>query len=168
VSGVKQLIAGIKGSKPGSGPPKPDGHLSKQESYALDAEYRRQRNQSLQLKNHREQMLLAERRGQLIEKKLVQTQAAFLLVGMRRAALALPQALCDRLANIADPLEAKAVLDEAVRGLLTEVADLPNRIDAEAWAKFLAEQTADNGAPAESEERPARAKTVRRRAPLTG
>jgi hypothetical protein len=160
---MKQLIAGIKGSKPGSGAPKPDGHLSKAESHALDAEYRRQRNQSLQLKNHREQMLLAERRCQLIEKRLVQTQAAFLLVGMRRAALALPQALCDRLANIADPLETKAVLDEAVRGLLSEVADLPTRIDAAAWGRFLAEHIDDNGAPPKSEEKPAKARTSRRR-----
>jgi hypothetical protein len=82
---------------------------------------------------------------------------------MGRAALALPQALCDRLANIADPLETKAVLDEAVRGLLSEVADLPTRIDAAAWGRFLAEHIDDNGAPPKSEEKPAKARTPRRR-----
>jgi hypothetical protein len=39
-------------------------------------EYRVQRNQALQLKNHREQMLLAKARGELIERKLVEFQAA--------------------------------------------------------------------------------------------
>jgi hypothetical protein len=82
---------------------------------------------------------------------------------MRRAALALPQALCDRLANIAGPLETKAVLDEAVRGLLSEVQELPTRIDAAEWAKFLAEHIDDNSAPPESAERPAKAKASRRR-----
>ena len=163
MSGVKQLIAGIKGSKPGSGPPKPDGHLSKAESHALDAEYPRQRNLALQLKNHREQMLLAERRGQLIEKKLVQTQAAFLLVGMRQRALTLPQAYCDRLAASGDPLEVKSVLDQAMRELLSEMQELPTRIDAAEWDRFLAEQTTDDGSPSESKEKPAKAKTPRRR-----
>jgi hypothetical protein len=32
-------------------------------------------------------MLLAKARGELVEKRLVQTQAAFLLVGMRRAVI---------------------------------------------------------------------------------
>ena len=148
---------------PGRGPPKPDGHLSKAESHALDAEDRRQRNLALQLKNHREQMLLGERRGQLIEKKLVQTQAAFLLVGMRQRALTLPQAYCDRLAASGDPLEVKSVLDQAMRELLSEMQELPTRIDAAEWDRFLAEQTTDDGSPSGSKEKPAKAKTPRRR-----
>jgi hypothetical protein len=160
---MKQPIAGIAGLKPRAAAPKPDGKLSKQEAHMLDAEYRRARNETLKLKNSREVMLQAKACGELIERKLVQTQAAFLLVAMRRAALALPQALCDRLAGIADPLEAKAVLDGAVRGLLNEVADLPNCVDPAAWARFLAEQTADNGAAAVAEERPAQGKPPRRR-----
>lgn len=144
---MKQLIAGIKGSKPGSGPPKSDGHLSKEESYALDREYREQRNETLKLKNSRERMLQARARGELVEKRLVELQAGFLLVAMRRAALALPQALCDRLATVSAPLEVKAILDEAMRGLLTELQDLPNRIDAAEWERFLAEQDTTDKTP---------------------
>jgi hypothetical protein len=108
-------------------------------------------------------MLLAERRGQLIEKKLVQTQAAFLLVGMRQRALTLPQAYCDRLAASGDPLEVKSVLDQAMRELLSEMQELPTRIDAAEWDRFLAEQTTDDGSPSGSKEKPAKAKTPRRR-----
>jgi hypothetical protein len=125
---VKQPISGIQGSKPGAGPPKPDGKLSREESRALDKEYRMQRNQTLALKNMQAQMLLAKARGELIEKRLAQLQASFLLVAMRRAALVLPQALCGRLAAVADPDAVRAILDEAVRGFLGEVQDLPNRI----------------------------------------
>jgi hypothetical protein len=159
---MKQPIAGIPGVKPRVPGPKPDGKLSREESRALDKEYRMQRNQTLALKNMQAQMLLAKARGELIEKRLVQLQASFLLTAMRRQALALPQAYCDRLAAAGDPLEVKAILDDAMRGLLTEVADLPNRIDAAAWERFLAEQTADNGAAAGAEGKPAKAKTPRR------
>jgi hypothetical protein len=155
---VKQPIAGIAGLKPRGPKPEGDGRLSKQESRALDRDYRIQRNETLRLKNFREQMLLAKARGELIEKKLAQTQAAFLLVGMRQRTLAIPQALCDRLAAAGDPLEVKTILDEAMRGLLTEMQDLPNRIDAAEWERFLAD-----GAPSESEERPAKGQTPRRR-----
>ena len=41
---MKQAIAGIAGLKPRASKPEGDGKLSKQESHALDAEYRRQRN----------------------------------------------------------------------------------------------------------------------------
>ena len=45
--------------------PKPEGNgkLSRAESHALDREYRIQRNQALQLRNHREQMELGKARA---------------------------------------------------------------------------------------------------------
>jgi hypothetical protein len=46
---------------------------------------------------------------------------------------------CDRLAATGDPLEVKAILNEAMLGLLAELQELPNRIDPAEWAKFLAE-----------------------------
>ena len=107
---MKQPISGIEGSKPGAGPPKPDGKVSKAESHALDREYRIQRNQTLALKNNRERMLPAMARGELVEKRLVELQASFLLIAMRRRALTLPQAYCDRLAVADDPLEVRAIL----------------------------------------------------------
>jgi hypothetical protein len=83
---VKQPIAGIACLKPRAPKPEGNGKLSKEESHALDAEYRRQRNLALQLKNRREQMLSAKARGELNEKRLVQLQASFLLTAMRRTA----------------------------------------------------------------------------------
>ena len=80
---MKQPIPGIAGLKPRAPKPEGNGKLSKEESRALDREYRVQRNQALQLRNHREQMLQARARGELIEKRLVELQASFLLVAMR-------------------------------------------------------------------------------------
>ena len=75
-------------------------------------------------------MLLAKARGELVEKRLVELQASFLLLAMSRQALALPQALCDRLAAVNGPLEVKAILNEAMLGLLAEMQELPNRIES--------------------------------------
>jgi hypothetical protein len=66
---------------------------------------------------------------------------------MSRRAMALPAAYCDRLAAAGDSLEAKAILDEAMRGLLREVQDLPNCVNAAEWEKFLEE--GDNGEPSD-------------------
>ena len=44
-------------------------------------------------KAQREEMLLAERRGELIEKELVRQQAAYLLVAFRQKMLTLGQTL---------------------------------------------------------------------------
>ena len=122
---MKQPIAGIAGVKPRVSGPKRDGHLSKQESRALDHEYRIQRNETLRLKNHREAMLLAKARGELILRDLVEKQAAYLLISMRQRMLAVPQAYAGRLAGLADPHEAAQVLRAAMIECLDELKDLP-------------------------------------------
>ena len=63
------------------------------------------------------EMQLAERRGELIEKRLVEQQAAYLLVAIRQAALNIPQAYARRILNIAEPRKAKEILREAMVGL---------------------------------------------------
>ena len=67
-----------------------------------------QRNETLRLKNFREAMLLAKARGELIERRLVEFQAAHLLIAMRQRALAVPQAYAGRLLGLADAHEASA------------------------------------------------------------
>ena len=74
---MKQPLVGIAGTKPRMSEPKPDGKPSKEESHALDRDYRIQRNETLRLKNFKEQMLLAKARGELVEKRLVELQAGF-------------------------------------------------------------------------------------------
>jgi hypothetical protein len=54
------------------------------------------RNQQMRTKNLTAEMVLAERREQLIEKRLVERQAAYLLVALRQAILNVPQTWCLR------------------------------------------------------------------------
>ena len=45
----------------------------------------------MRTKNLTAEMILAERRGELIEKRLVEQQASYLLVALRQAILNIPQ-----------------------------------------------------------------------------
>ena len=57
----------------------------------LSEEYLEIRNDQMRTKNLAAQMVLAERRRELIEKSLVERQAAYLLVALRQAILNVPQ-----------------------------------------------------------------------------
>ena len=59
---------GVKGAKPRL-------KLAKEELPELSREYLRIRNQQMRTKNLSTEMMLAERRGELIEKRLVEQQA---------------------------------------------------------------------------------------------
>ena len=94
---MKQSIAGLKGIKPRL--EKPNGKLSREEAHRLDLAYRIHRNEALQLRNHREAMLLARSRDLLVEKKLVTLQAAYVLTSLRARVLTEPSSLARRLVD---------------------------------------------------------------------
>ena len=76
---------GVKGAKPrlSSRPGPKIGKLSE--------EYLEIRNRQISTKALTAEMHLAERRGELIEKSLLEKQAAFLLIAMRQKKLNMPQ-----------------------------------------------------------------------------
>jgi hypothetical protein len=131
MSARRQPIYGIAGLKPR--PPKLDGKLSKKEANKLDREYRIHRNEALQLRNHREGMLLAKSRGELIEKKMVMLQAAYLLTAFRARVLAEPLSLARRLVHGGfleekRQHEAQAMIKDDVCAMLKDLANLPSQI----------------------------------------
>jgi hypothetical protein len=130
---MKQPISGLKGIKPRLSKPAGNGKLSRQEAQALDREYRIHRNQSLALRNHREQMLLGKSRGELIEKKLAIMQAGYLLSSFRQHVMAEPSRLAQRLVHGGFVEEGRRVeVQEMIRndlwGMLEELANLPEQI----------------------------------------
>jgi hypothetical protein len=137
--------------------PKPDGHLSKAESHALDAEYRRARNEALKLKNTREVLFLAKARGQLILRDLVEKQAAYLLVAMRQRMLDVPRAYAGRLVGLANAHEAARILRQSMIECLDELKDLPAKVTDASWLERVAEEQAAGGdEPSESGGKPRR------------
>jgi hypothetical protein len=137
---MKQPIAGLKGIKPRL--EKPNGKLSREEAQQLDRTYRIHRNQALQLRNHREAMLLAKSRGQLIEKNLVTLQAAYLLTALRARILAEPSSLARRLVDggfVAEErrTEVQEMIKHDLYGMLRDLANLPSQISDPNWVQKI-------------------------------
>jgi hypothetical protein len=140
MSARKQPIYGIAGLKPRL--PKPNGELSKEEAQKLDRAYRVHRNQALELRNHRESMLLAKARGQLIEKKMVMLQAAYLLTAFRQRVMVEPSNLARRLVEgrfVEEErrTEVQEMIKNDLYAMLKDLADLPSQIADPNWIKKI-------------------------------
>jgi hypothetical protein len=122
---------GVKNAKPRLSS-KPGPQIGK-----LSEEYLRVRNQQMRTKNLTAEMLLAERREQLIEKRLVEQQAAYLLVALRQAILNTPQTYCRRILGLEDAAEASRILREMAVSVLNEIKDLPSKAVNPNWLEEL-------------------------------
>jgi hypothetical protein len=99
----------------------------------LSREYLEIRNAQMRTKNMTAQMNLAERRHELIEKRLVERQAAYLLVALRQAILNTPQTYCRRILGLKDASEASRILREMAVSVLNEIKDLPAKVTDPNW-----------------------------------
>jgi hypothetical protein len=82
-------------------------------------------------------MELAERRGELIEKRLVERQAAYLLVALRQKIMQLSATYARRILNVSDVEKARKILTTAAHQLLGELQDLPEKVTDPGWLKEL-------------------------------
>jgi len=116
---------GVRGAKPRlkakAVPPSGNGEPTDAE---LSRQYLLERNVAMHTKNLRSQMELALQREQLIEKSLVNRQAAFLFVAMRQKVLSVPRTLARRCAN-RSAAELLPLLTDAMHEVLREIKDLP-------------------------------------------
>ena len=118
---------GVKNAKPRLSS-KPGAKIGK-----LSEEYLEIRNAQMRTKNLTAEMQLAERRGELIEKRLVERQAAYLLVALRQAILNIPQTWCRRLMGLNDAAQVSRVLREMALSVLGEIKDLPAKVTNPDW-----------------------------------
>jgi hypothetical protein len=122
---------GVKNAKPGLSS-KPGPKIGK-----LSEEYLEIRNQQMRTKNLAAEMQLAERRGELIEKRLVERQAAFLLIAMRQKILNLPTTYARRMVGLKDADAAKKMLQEMAISVLNEIKDLPGKVANPHWLEAV-------------------------------
>jgi hypothetical protein len=133
---------GVKNAKPRLSS-KPGPKIGK-----LSEEYLEIRNAQMRTKNLTAEMVLAERRGELIEKRLVERQAAYLLVALRQRILAVPHAYARRILGLSDQGQAMGILRQAMIELLNEIKDLPAKVTNPRWLDELEE----DGSPSETVE----------------
>jgi hypothetical protein len=87
-------------------------------------------------------MLLAKAREELIEKRLVEKQAAYLLVSLRQKILNLPATYGRRLLGITDAKVMQAQLKEVAVSLLEELRDLPAKVTNPNWLETVEDDDA--------------------------
>jgi hypothetical protein len=106
----------------------------------LSEEYLKIRNEQMHTKMLSAQMNLARERGELIEKRLVEEQAAYLLVALRQRILQVPHAYARRMVGCKDAKAAKTMLHEIAISLLNDLKDLPNKVTDPNWLEELEEK----------------------------
>jgi hypothetical protein len=92
-------------------------------------------------------MELAARRGELLSRKLAETQLAYLLVCMRRQLLSLPGVLAGQLAGLTDAHKIRMVLEGAMHAALNELANLPAKVVDPHWLEKVEENGEKPGPP---------------------
>jgi hypothetical protein len=102
-------------------------------------------------------MNLPERRGELIEKRLVEAQAAYLVIAMRQKILTLPQH-ARKFLGLTDARQASGLLKELAVSILNDIKDLPQQVTDPNWLNTLDDE--ENG---DAPGKPARASTRRKR-----
>ena len=103
----------------------------------LDAEWKRKRidAESARQKLHEAKMLAMK--GELISKKHVQKQAAFLVLSLRARLLAIPAQHASELAAITDDRELQNHLDGILRDALDEISEMPLKVSDPDWLPKL-------------------------------
>ena len=110
---------------------KPRFKPAKEELPELSREYLQNRNAQMRSKNATAEIDLVQRRGELIEKRLVESQAAYIFVAFRQRILG--QSWTRRFVGLNDLREAKRLIDEMARSTLTELAQFPQAITDPNW-----------------------------------
>jgi hypothetical protein len=116
-------------------------HKQTTEVQELSADYLRQRNQAIKTKTQAAEIELAQRRGELVERKLVEMQASYLLVNLRQRLLNLG-VHAHRFTGTEITL-ARQILREIGLSTLNEIRELPNCAESD-WLQKVEEA---EGAP---------------------
>ena len=112
---------------------------SKQEREELDAEWRRKRIGAETAKQRLHEAKMLAMRGELISRKHMEKQAAFLVLSLRARLLALSARHARELLNVSDEREMAQRLDAIMRSALDEISELPLRVTDENWMQKLDE-----------------------------
>lgn len=101
--------------------------------------YTRERVKQVATRRKADELLLAKARDDVIEKRLVEKQAAYLLVSLRQKILSLPQGYARKILGLTDVNQASRLLKEMSLSVLNEIKDLPQKVVDPRWLEDLEE-----------------------------
>jgi hypothetical protein len=105
-------------------PPKPPNEA--------DERFREERANNERLKALEREVKLAQQRGELISREMVQRQSAFVMTSLRSRLLALPATLSRKL-EVSDRHAAKLLIEREVKAALEELSDFTDRVTDDEW-----------------------------------
>ena len=116
---------------------------------------RREKTNHERVRRLEREMEIAVRRGELIEKAVVERQAGFLLVAMRQRAMSAPSAWSRRLLGINDARVMTERLRDMMASVLEDLSNLPERVTNPNWVgdENGAPLRQDDGGPADDDDR---------------
>jgi hypothetical protein len=118
----------------------------------LAAELTNERARAVRANRLRSEMLLAKARNELIEKALVEKQAAWLLIAFRQRLLTVLQAYTRQLLGITDAHVMSTKLREMALSSLNELKDLPKKVTNPRWLDELENGDRDSVSTGEQDE----------------
>jgi hypothetical protein len=101
------------------------------------------RTRLVRMRSQRDELALAKARGEVIERRLIERQAAYLLLCLRQKILNFPSTYCRRAVGLKDTTSAKRILTQIAHGFLLELRDMPNKITNPHWMRELEKAEAD-------------------------
>jgi hypothetical protein len=124
-------IAGANPRPNRPGPKVPDD-VAKQSKRYLEV-----RNHAIDLKSKAAELELAVRRGTLVEKKLIEAQATYLLIAMRQKLLNLGSSHAHKFIGLTDLNQCRQILREIGLSVLNEIKNLPLAVSDPNWLETL-------------------------------
>jgi hypothetical protein len=108
--------------------------------YELDKELIRKRIEATSMRTMAYAMDIARTREELIEKKLVEKQLAFLLIALRQKIISIPSSYARKLVHIEDIKDVHRILQEMVFRLLDDIKNLPIQVTDPNWLVNMEEE----------------------------
>jgi hypothetical protein len=108
--------------------------------FELEKEHLRKRIEATGMRTMAYAMDIARTREELIEKKLVEKQLAFLLIALRQKILSIPTSYARKLLHKESLSDVHTILREMVYRLLEEIKNLPIQVTDPNWLQTLEEE----------------------------
>lgn len=108
--------------------------------YELDKIFLSRRIEQSEVRTMAFRLDLARIRGDVIEKKLVEKQLAYMLIAMRQQILAIPTSYARKLLHKDDIKEIYKILEEMCHRILLDIKDLPRKAIDPNWLDQLEEE----------------------------
>jgi hypothetical protein len=105
----------------------------REEKSERDAALNTERVKAIRTRRMQNELYLAKARELLIEKDLVEKQAAYLVIAMRQKILTIPQTYARRILGLDDASQASKILKEMAVTILNEIKDLPQKVVDPRW-----------------------------------